>query len=99
MEFQRANYFDYTGLQIYAENDTHTYFNGTWKFVKDLKKPWRYHFYTEKYVQGKWLIQAADMHISDMCQELHNPTKPWYSVYKHVEKCPRPAGVNSLHYS
>lgn len=88
-----ANVFDYTDFEIYSLNDTHSYFNGTWKFNRELNNPWKYHFYTETYTRGKWLIQAADSVIPDLCEKMHDPFKPWYEIYKHLEPCPRPAGV------
>lgn len=68
--------------------------NGTWKFLKELKKPWKAHLQLEKYDRGEWLVQALDKDYDDFCEPLHRVTEPWYYFFEDKESCPVPAGVS-----
>lgn len=89
-----AGIFDFSNLKILVVNDTHSYFNGTVEFKKDLRRPWVYRILAEKYHRGQWVVQAMDRRIADMCEKMHDPSELWYNIFKNVEKCPRPAGVS-----
>lgn len=91
---EKAGVFDVSGLQIIAENDTHAYMNGTWKFTRELKAPWLFLLYTERFERDKWNLFAMDKRITDFCAVIHNPLEAWYSIYKDVSGCPMKKGVN-----
>ena len=91
----KASFHDFSGLEVIPENDTHTFINGTWKFLKRIESPWPMHVYTEHYIRGEWLVQAFDsFHYKDFCQSIKNPAEPWYYAFKGFKGCPIPEGVS-----
>lgn len=76
------------------EDDEHVYANGTWKFVKELKKPWKAHLRLEKYERGEWLVQALDKDYDDFCEEIHKLGTPWAYAFEDKDKCPVAVGVS-----
>lgn len=93
-EEDKAGIFDLSGLQVIAEDDTHAFMNGTWKFNKDLRAPWVYIIYTERFDRGEWSVYALNKRIENFCAEMHDPLEPWYGIFKHVPACPALAGVS-----
>lgn len=91
---EKAGFLDYSNFKIHIENDTHSYINGTWKFLKDIQRPWMFTMFSEKNTRGQWIVEVFNRKVPDMCLELHNPTQPWYYVFKHVPGCPLVAGVS-----
>lgn len=75
-------------------NDTHTFVDGKWKILQDLKSPWKGRLTMEKYTQGQWLVQGFDRKYDDICSSLKNPAEPVYDVFKSVPGCPSEAGVS-----
>lgn len=68
--------------------------NGTWKFLNEIKRPWKANVRTEKYTQGQWLMQALNRTYDDFCDSLHLATEPWAYAFEGKESCPISAGVN-----
>lgn len=85
--------FDYSNLQIIPENDTHTFLNGSVKFLREMSDSWHLHLHTEHYERGQWLPQAYVQDIADYCKEMHNPVQPWYYATKDFKGCPIPKDV------
>lgn len=85
---------DYSGFELYALNDTHTYANGTWKLLVDLKSPLKSRAYAE-YRDGDttWNIRAFDRKYENSCASMKNPTNPGYFFFKNVN-CPASKGVS-----
>lgn len=79
-------------------DDEHVAMNGTWKFLKEVKNPWKAHVFTEKYNRGEWLLQAADRNFDDFCGSLHGLVEPWSYAFEGRESCPIPAGVRLLRF-
>ena len=92
--FDKLPFNDLSELEFIPVNDTHTFVNGTWNFMKDINNPWPVHFFAEHYVQGQWLVQAYDRHYKDFCDSLKNPIEPWYFMFKDRKGCPIKAGVS-----
>lgn len=93
----KAGFFDFSGLEIIAENDTHAYLNGSWKFLKEVSSPWVYVIYTERFERGQWNLFAFNKRVPDFCKVIHSPTEPWYMIYKNVPGCPLKAGVGIIY--
>lgn len=89
----KAGFFDFSELEVIAEDDTHAYLNGIWKVTKDLESPWYLAIYTERYERGQWNAFAYNKRIKDFCAVMHNPTEPWYGFFKQVPGCPAKKGV------
>jgi hypothetical protein len=90
--------WDLSNFEIYAENDTHTFFNGSWKFLKDVSTPWYTHFYVERELRGSWVINSFDRNNTDYCANIHNPLDPYYYMFKNVQGCPIKAGVLKCYF-
>lgn len=92
---ERAGVFEFSELEIFAESDEHVYLNGTWKFLKEIKSPWKSHVFTERKIRGKWSTEILNKKIPDFCEVIQRPTEPWYHVTSKFEHkdCPFPAGV------
>lgn len=90
----KAGVYDFTGMDVIAQDDTHAFLNGTWKFLKDVKSPWVYVIYTERFERGQWNVYAFNKRVSDFCKVIHSPTESWYNIYKNVDGCPLKAGVS-----
>ena len=89
----RAGVIDVSNLKLHAENDTHTFLNGSVKFRRGFNAlPGR--FYAEMFDRGQWFIQALDRSYPDFCSAFHDPTQPFYSYCKHFPKCPHFKGVS-----
>lgn len=92
----RAGKFDFSQLEYIAESDTVVFANGTWKFLEEVKSPWKATLFTEKFIRGQWSVEAFFKKIDDFCKVIQDPTQPWYPVTSKFEhkKCPFPAGVS-----
>lgn len=93
-EFENAGYIDMKGLDILVEDDHRAYFNGTWKFLKNVEPPWQVHFYTEEYSRGAWVPWIVKRDIPDFCELLHKDSEVWYDIFKDQPGCPIKAGVS-----
>ena len=90
---ESARVFDFSNFELVPVNDTHTFTNGSWKFLHRLQSPWRGSMITEKYVRGEWLMQAFSRQYSDICATFHNPLEPFYDFTKDMVGCPAEKGV------
>jgi hypothetical protein len=93
---KEAKMFDMSSIQLIPQNDTHTFLNGTIKFLQDMKQKWRTRVYTEKKVQGQWLMQAFDRTYDDLCVSMFSPLEPFHKYVKDMKKCPLQAAVSLL---
>jgi hypothetical protein len=87
---------DFSNFEVYAEDDTHYFLNGSIKFNADVKAPWKSRVINQKFIQNEWVMQAYDRKFEDFCSSIHNPMEPWYNSLKHVPKCPYKKGVSSM---
>lgn len=92
-----AGVFDISKLEIVIESDTDIFLNGTWKFLKEVKK-WKGQNIAEQFDRGAWSKRGIDRKWDDFCPQIHNPTELWYNMFKKVKECPFPAGVNLTIY-
>jgi hypothetical protein len=92
----RAGVFDFSDIEIFAESDTDMFVNGTWKFLKTVKSPWKWIIFTEKFERNQWNVEAFNRVIPDFCQVIQNQNEPWHFVTKNFKhkNCPFPAGVS-----
>ncbi|CRK97124.1 CLUMA_CG010521, isoform A [Clunio marinus] len=82
------NTLDVSGAEIVTVNDTHSYLNGTAKFLVDLDPPWPIHFYIEKLYGNKWATTGVDRMFEDFCEDMHRPYEPWFKLMSHFKGCP-----------
>lgn len=88
-----AGYFDCTNLEIIIASDTEVFLNGSYRFLKEFKGPWKLRLYAEQFHRGQWVPNAFDRTIRDFCSSVHNPTEVWYGKMKNLQGCPMNAGV------
>lgn len=95
---ESAEIFDFSGLQIIVEDDTHVYLNGTLRLKNEIKAPWEAIVSLEKFDRDQWNIQGMYKKIPDFCLEIQNPLMPWYRYSSRFKKkhCPFPAGVRII---
>lgn len=91
---EKAGFFDFSRMEIIADNDTHAHGNGTWKMTNDLKAPWEAHMYTERFERGHWSIFGINKQIKDFCAVMHSPTEIWYFAFQRIPRCPAVNGVS-----
>ncbi|KAG5681612.1 hypothetical protein PVAND_011028 [Polypedilum vanderplanki] len=84
---------DFSNFEYIPFNDTHTFVNGTWKFLIEVKSPWKFRAYTERKYGSIWSMTAFDRTYKDFCAILNNPLEPVYPFTKDQPKCPIPAGT------
>ena len=87
--------FDFSEIEIAYINETHQYYNGSWRFANDIVAPWDYKFYSEKYVGRQWQRTGPMIHKTDFCAVMHDPNGIWYHAYKNFKGCPISKGVRS----
>lgn len=94
----KAGVCDFSSMEVIAEDQKHSFLNGSFKFMKDLKAPWDYKLYTERFERGQWNVFAFNKRVKDFCAVMHKSSEPWYGFYKGVPGCPAAKGVsiNSL---
>ncbi|KAL7012763.1 hypothetical protein ACKWTF_015029 [Chironomus riparius] len=86
-KYNKIESVDYSNFKIYHENDTHTFLNGSVKFMTGFARlPGR--VYTEQYVRGKWIVQLFDRQYVDMCVAFHSPTEPFFNQTRSFPSCP-----------
>lgn len=90
------SYIDVSGLDVFVDDNSKGYFNGTWKFLKDVKSPWKSRYYTEQFKRAEWNIWAIDKANSDFCQSMKNPLDPVYNIFVNQPGCPFLAGVRII---
>lgn len=83
-------------MQLVPVNDTHTFINGTWRFMQDLAAPWRASCVAERYIRGKWFREAINRQYNDLCKVWHSPSEPFYEVSKTQPGCPMKSGVKKI---
>ena len=88
-----ANIIDTSEVDMHIENDTHAYFIGTVKF-KSQFEVLPFHFYTERYERGQWIMQVMDRKYPDMCVFAHDRTKASYPRLDGFPKCPVEVGLS-----
>lgn len=93
----RAGAYDTSRLEVINVDDFHSVLNGTWKFTRDIEAPWNFKVFTERFERGQWNVFAFNRRVNDLCSVLHNPTEPWYNIFKHVQGCPIKSGVRKYH--
>jgi hypothetical protein len=86
-----AGLMDHSGLEIVAEDDTHSFLNGKVLFPKGISSPWQVHIRTEQFDRNEWNMRGIDATIPDLCGELHEEDAPWYDIFKDKAACPMPA--------
>jgi hypothetical protein len=89
---EKAEMFDLK-LEFIPENDTLTLINGTWKFLKEVTRPWYQEVRLEMYDRGEWLLKAKKTYF-DMCNDIHNTFEPGHFLTKFFPACPIQAGVS-----
>lgn len=91
----RAGKLDYSGLEIVLLSHEEAFLNGTLKFLKQVKSPWKSGVFVERFHRGKWNIEAFNKKNEDFCVSLRNPLEPFYYITSRYisQKCPIPAGV------
>lgn len=93
---KKANYLDWSRLELIAPNDIDVFLNGSLKFLKPVKDSFMMYFYSEKFDRGQWTSALLTKKIKDFCTVMHNPTEIWYAKTKHLKSCPIPAGVSKI---
>lgn len=91
---KEANVIEMDDLSVVMESDTDVFLNGSVKFPKGLKPPWKSRFYAEQYVRNQWVTSMVDRKIPDQCFSGWNPVEIWYPYLENQTRCPIPAGVN-----
>lgn len=90
----KAGIVDFTSIEVIAQDQSHSFLNGTFNFLKDLKAPWDYRMFTERYERGHWNVFAFNKRVADFCAVMHKPSEPWYAIYKTIPGCPAAEGVS-----
>lgn len=92
---ERAGKLDYSGLEIVLLSHEEAFLNGTIKFLKQVKSPWKSGVFLERFDRGKWNIEAINKKNADFCVSMRNPLEPFYYITSRYlpQKCPIPAGV------
>lgn len=67
---------------------------GDFKFLKEVKSPWKCKIFIEKFDRGQWNIAIINRKVDDICPSLQNPSEPWYDFFSkfHQKNCPFAAG-------
>lgn len=68
-------------FEMISTDDTHTYINGTLKFISDIKQPWKGKIYSEKYDRGQWVINVLDRKYDYICGKIPDPMSPLYLYF------------------
>ena len=89
---------DFSKLKLIPVNDTHTFINGTWTFLKDIKSPWPVHITAEHFHRGHWTMRAFNRLYKDWCFSMKNPMEPFYFGFKNFQDCPIKAGVSKFSF-
>uniref|UniRef100_A0A336LST0 CSON003010 protein n=1 Tax=Culicoides sonorensis TaxID=179676 RepID=A0A336LST0_CULSO len=82
---------DLTNFKLITGKDR-VYANGTVKFLKDIKSPWKVNFTTERMMNGVWQKGDVKRVMDDFCISKKNPSEPSYIVSKYIKDCPIKAG-------
>ena len=80
--------FNFSEIEIAYINETHQYYNGTWRFANDIVAPWDFTYYMEKYVGRQWQRTGQMVHKTDFCAVMHDPNGMWYDFFKDFKGCP-----------
>ncbi|KAL7013996.1 hypothetical protein ACKWTF_015690 [Chironomus riparius] len=84
---EEINAIDTTNLKVIRVNDTHSFYNGSMKFLIGFDKlPGR--IFYEKYHQGEWLMFGFSGRYGNFCFTYHDRTQPFYYYMDHFPKCP-----------
>lgn len=88
-----AGAMDFSQVELVAESDTTIVSNGTIRFLKPVKAPWKVHAYAERFTRGQWTLYGYNKKIDDFCTVMHNPTEIYYKWFKVCPKCPLEVGA------
>ncbi|CAO1312890.1 unnamed protein product [Diamesa serratosioi] len=90
-----TSYFDMTGLEFKAYNDTHLFLDGPLKVMKLIQAPWRVKITMEKFENNKWQPPMMSRLIPDFCATIQSPSEFYYHVTKNwvPKHCPYQAGT------
>lgn len=91
---EQSGHFAYDDLHVLIESDTDIFLNGTVKFLKEVKSPWKVYAFAEQYVRDQWVVAMFNRKIPDYCAVMKNPGEFWYAMLKDKKGCPIPEGVN-----
>ena len=91
-----AGKLDFSELEVFAESDTKVYLNGSMNFLKEVKKPWSWVVFTERFSRNQWNVDSFYRKIPDFCKSILNPLEPWYFITSKMtpNNCPFLAGVS-----
>lgn len=91
-----AGKFDWSNMEIIAESDTAVFLNGSLHILKKVDSPWKSTVFTERFLRGKWNVEALHKKIPDFCAVLQDPLTSWYHITSqwNPKNCPYEAGVS-----
>ncbi|KAG5680217.1 hypothetical protein PVAND_009742 [Polypedilum vanderplanki] len=84
---------DFSKFKYIPVNDTHTFINGSLKFLVDVNPPWKIRYGTERKYGSIWDVTGYDKTYRDLCAIMWNPMEPPYIYTKKQQKCPYKAGT------
>lgn len=88
-----AHMMDYSDVEIIMESDTEFFVNGTLKFLKPIRSPWKLNAIGERWERNAW-VPGVEKKVEDACDHLRNPALPNYPFVKDQKPCPLAAGVS-----
>lgn len=97
-QYEKANFFNYSHMELIPYNDTDVFLNGSMLLMRDIKKSFRVNIYTEQYTQGEWIFRAFNRTYNDFCIAMKNPTEPFFVAFAGQPKCPYKKGVSFIYY-
>ncbi|KAG5676223.1 hypothetical protein PVAND_006072 [Polypedilum vanderplanki] len=85
-----AKFGNWSRVQFEYVNDTTYYLNGIFKVERKIKKPWKMHYYIERFDRGSWHMAIMDRVIPDFCKVMADPKAPWSVFVNHLrqKQCP-----------
>jgi hypothetical protein len=84
---------DFSEMELYPENDTHTFVNGSLRYRKEMKAPLTALFTCEFYMRGEWVMRSCNRSFFDFCASFHMPQEGWFYYTKDYKGCPWKIGV------
>lgn len=91
-------FLNVSNLYIHAENDTHSFLNGSLTFMKEVISPWKLHVFFQKKMRGEWVLDAVDRTYSDFCDKIGDSEDKLYFLTKDLPKCPYVVGVSKIFF-
>lgn len=88
-----AGVLDMSSIRIIVTSDVDYFINGTIKFLKPVKAPWKIHCTAEQFYRDQW-VPGFGQKMADYCAEKRNPANVFSQLMEGKKDCPLDAGVS-----